>query len=513
MNLQYWRTSSISFLFMLTACAWGQQSSSCADLMKFKAPSVEITKAANVAAGTTETVPWAGNIGPLPAYCRVEGVINRRAGVNKEEFGITFALALPEKWNGDFLMQGGGGSNGVVLPPLGLNAAGNKAGLIRGFAVVSTDTGHKSRHPGFDFDFVKDQQAYLDFAYLANAEVANLSKQLIAQYYGKPAAYSYFSGCSTGGREGMILSQRYPTVFDGIISGDPAMRTGLSNLAIGKWIPVAFNQIAPKDAQGKPVIANAITDDDRKLIANAILKKCDAKDGVADGLISDPLGCDFDPAELTCKEGKSDSCLAPEKVAAIKKAMGGPKTSEGIQVYPGFLYDTGITATAGIRGILSPGPGIFGPAPTMMEVDVEKEALADVQPLVDSMSTNLTTFSQHKGKLLFYHGDSDPWFSPLDTFGYYKDMAAANGGLDAVSKWSEFYFIPGMSHCGGGQALDQFDLLDAMVNWVEKGTVPQSVVATGKAFPGRSRPLCPYPKHAQYKGQGDIEDAANFECR
>ena len=129
---------------------------------------------------------------------------------------------------------------------------------------------------------MKDQQAYLDFAYLANAEVANLAKQLVAQYYGKPAAFSYFSGCSTGGREGMILSQRYPTVFDGIISGDPAMRTGLSNLAIGKWIPVAFNQIAPKDADGKPIITQAITDADRKLIIDALLKECDAKDGVAD---------------------------------------------------------------------------------------------------------------------------------------------------------------------------------------------------------------------------------------
>jgi Tannase and feruloyl esterase len=132
---------------------------------------------------------------------------------------------------------------------------------------------------------------------------------------------------------------------------------------------------------------------------------------------------------------------------------------------------------------------------------------------VDSSSTNLTTFFAHGGKLIFYHGDSDPWFSPLDTFEYYKDMAAANGGLDAVSKWSQFYFVAGMSHCGGGQALDQFDLLGAMVSWVEKGTTPTSVIATGRAFPGRSRPLYPYPKHARYKGQGDTEDGASFECR
>ncbi len=500
-------------VFALLACTWAQQGNSCASLVNFKAAGVEITKAAPIAEGATEPNPWGpGHSAPIPAYCRVEGVIDRRTGVGGEEFGIHFALAMPDKWNGDFLMQGGAGSNGVVMPPLGLNAAGDTPALMRGFAVVSTDSGHKSHHPGFDFSFTRDQQAYLDFAYLANAEVATLAKQLIARFYGKPAAYSYFSGCSTGGREGMILSQRYPTIFNGIISGDPAMRTGLSNLTIGKWIPVAFNQIAPKDADGKPLIAQAITDGDRKLIMNALLMQCDAKDGVTDGLISDPLACDFDPEVLACKDGKTDSCLEPKKVAAIKKALGGPKTSTGVQLYPGFLYDTGITASGPIRGLLSPGPGIFGPATTEMEVDVAKEALLAIQPLTDSMSTNLTSFAVSGGKLLFYHADSDPWFSPLDTFGYYKDMAEANGGLEAASKWSKFYFVPGMGHCAGG-SFDTFDFLTPMVNWVEKGTAPTSVIATGKAFPARSRPLCPYPKHAHYEGHGDTEDATNFECR
>jgi hypothetical protein len=506
--------SKILLTLLSTSCAWAQQSGSCAKLANFKAENVEITKSAAIAAGTTEAIPWnQTRSARLPAYCRVEGVMNRRTGVDGEEFGITFALAMPDKWNGDFMMQGGGGSNGVVMPPLGWNATGDTLALMRGFAVVTTDTGHKSHRPGFDFAFMRDQQAFLDFAYLANAEVAALAKRLIAQHYGKPAAFSYFSGCSTGGREGMILSQRYPTVFNGIVSGDPAMRTGLSNLAIGRWIPIVFNQIAPKDVNGKPIIEQSITDSDRKLIKDALIKKCDAKDGLADGLISDPLACDFDPEMLVCKGEASDSCMAPEKAAAIKKAMEGPKTSSGTQVYAGFLYDTGITNGPPFRGLLSPGPGIFGSATTDVTMDVDKEALADMQPLVDSMSTNLTTFSARGGKLIFYHGDSDPWFSPLDTFGYYKDMAATNGGLDAVSKWSRFYFVPGMSHCGGGQALDQFDLLGAVVNWVEKGIAPTSVIATGKAFPGRSRPLCSYPKHAQYKGQGDTEDAANFECR
>ncbi len=496
------------------AAAFAQQNDSCSALMSVKVPSLEITKAAHVEAGSTEPIPWnQSRSAPLPAYCRVEGVIHRRTGVGGEEFGITFALAMPDKWNGDFLMQGGGGSNGIVLAPLGLNAAGDNPGLMRGFAVASTDTGHRSRHAGFDFGFMSDQQAYLDFAYLANAEVATLAKQLIAQHYGKPAAFSYFSGCSTGGREGMILSQRYPTIFNGIISGDPAMRTGLSNLAIGRWIPIAFNQVAPKDPNGKPIIEQAIIDHDRQLIKDALIKQCDAKDGLADGLISDPLACDFDPGTLACKGEKNDSCLAPEKAEAVKKALGGPKTSSGTQVYAGFLYDTGITNDPPFRGLLSPGPGIFGPATTDMAMDVDKEALAAIQPLVDSMSTNLTTFSAHGGKLIFYHGDSDPWFSPLDTFGYYKDMAAANGGIEAASQWSQFYFVPGMSHCGGGQALDQFDLLGAIVDWVEKGKAPMSVLATGKAFPGRSRPLCAYPRHAQYEGDGNPEDANSFECR
>ena len=189
---------------------------------------------------------------------------------------------------------------------------------------------------------MRDQQAYLDFAFLANAEVAGVAKQIIAHYYAKPAAYSYFVGCSTGGREGMILSQRYPTVFNGIVSGDPAMRTGLSNLAIAQWIPVAYNQAAPKDASGKPQIDKFLTDGDRKLFMDALMKQCDAKDGVADGMISDPLGCDFDPAVLACKPGQTDACIAPEKIAAIKKAFAGPKNAYGTQVYPGFLYDAGI---------------------------------------------------------------------------------------------------------------------------------------------------------------------------
>ncbi|OLE11505.1 MAG: hypothetical protein AUG89_09585 [Acidobacteria bacterium 13_1_20CM_4_56_7] len=164
---------SAIFCFTVAFAAFAQPKDSCTSLTELKISGLEITKAAHVEAGTTEPIPWnKTRTAPLPAYCRVEGVLNRRSGVDGEEFAITFALAMPDKWNGDFLMQGGGGSNGIVLAPLGLNAAGDTPGLIRGFAVASTDTGHKSHHAGFDFAFRKDQQAYLDFGYLANAEVA-----------------------------------------------------------------------------------------------------------------------------------------------------------------------------------------------------------------------------------------------------------------------------------------------------------------------------------------------------
>ncbi len=231
----------------------------------------------------------------------------------------------------------------------------------------------------------------------------------------------------------MILSQRYPTVFNGIVSGDPAMRTGLSNLAIAQWIPVAYNQAAPKDASGKPQIDKFLTDDDRKLFMDALMKQCDAKDGVADGMISDPLGCDFDPAVLACKPGQSDACIAPEKTTAIKKAFAGPKNAYGTQVYPGFLYDAGIAAKGFASGLLALGPnGLFGPYTTATELDVDKAALHASDPLVEPASTNLSTFSLSGGKLIFFHGDSDPWFSPLDTLGYYQSLAATNGGAEKV---------------------------------------------------------------------------------
>lgn len=500
------------------AVAEAQSSDRCADLKRVNLDRVEITKAELIPDGTTVPPPYPGapSIGPLPVHCRVDGIIERRKGIDGQEFGIGFAVALPEKgaWNGDFVMQGGGGGNGIVAYPTGANYAGGTPALSRGFAVASTDTGHKAKTGPFDFSFMADQQAYLDFAFLANAEVAGTVKKIIAEYYAKPAAYSYFVGCSTGGREGMILSQRYPKVFNGIVSGDPAMRTGLSNLAIAQWMPVAYNQAAPKDGSGNPQIDKFLSDSDRKLFMDTLTKQCDAKDGAVDGMIFDPIGCDFDPKVLACKSGQADACIAPEKIAAIKKAFAGPKNAYGTQVYPGFLYDSGIAMTGMVPGLLALGKrGLFGPYTTATELDVDKAALRASDPLVEPASTNLSTFSQNGGKLIFFHGDSDPWFSALDTLGYYRSLAATNGGAEKVAEWSRLFLVPGMAHCGGGPALDHFDMLSAVVDWVERRTPPDFVIATGRAFPGRSRPLCAYPKHAQYTGSGDIQDARNFRCQ
>ena len=264
---------------------------------------------------------------PLPTYCRVDGVIDRRVGAEGKEYGIGFAVALPDNWNGRFLMQGGGGLNGTVQNPLGAQATANNPGLARGFAVVSTDTGHKSSGGAFDSSFMRDQQAVLDFAYVAVGRVAPIAKQIVAQYYGRAADRSYFVGCSTGGREAMLMAERYPSYFDGIVAGSPAMRTGFSGIG-DRWVAITLNQLAPKDAAGKPVPASIFSDGEKKTIINGIVNSCDEKDGLKDGMIFNTAACNFDPGALVCKGTKTDACLSSDQASVIKKAFSGPKTRE-----------------------------------------------------------------------------------------------------------------------------------------------------------------------------------------
>jgi Tannase and feruloyl esterase len=500
--------------------AQGATGTRCAAVAGTQLPgfSLVITRAENVEAGPAPQGRGRGAVN-LPLHCRVEGTIDRRTGAEGKSYGIGFAVALPGTWNGRFLFQGGGGLNGTVGLPLGAQAAGDVPAIVRGFAVVTTDAGHQASGGAFDAAFMRDQQAVLDFEYVAIGRVALVAKEIVAKYYGRPAEHSYFAGCSTGGREAMLMAQRYPTYFDGIIAGAPAMRTGYSGLG-DRWVAATLNQIAPKGPDGKPDPAQIFSESDKRLIVNALLGACDAKDGVQDGLVFNTRACDFDPVTaLTCRGAKTADCLLPRQTAALKKAFAGPKDTRQNQIYPGFLWDTGITASGpGIPGLLSPGPGPLGPANLSTEIDVDKEAFAlasDPRQVGDTkLWTNLNTFSSRGGKLAFYHGVSDPWFSALDTVDYYEKMGAANGGAQSVAEWSRLFLVPGMGHCAGGAAtLDTFDLLTAMVEWVEKGRAPDVILATGRSFPGRSRPLCPYPAHAHYKGAGDIEEAASFECR
>jgi tannase/feruloyl esterase len=485
----------------LAFSARAQTPNKCSDLTKLGIPGVTmaITKA--------DTIPASAF---APSHCQVDGMIDQRIGAGGKTYGIGFAIALPDAWNNRFLFQGGGGYNGSVRPPLGTAAAGDNPGLARGFAVVSTDTGHKGTT--FDTTFNVDQQASLDFAQVAVGRVTEIAKQIVAQYYGQGPKYSYFAGCSTGGREAMLMTQRYPTYFDGVIAGDPAMRTGFSRIG-NNWAAVAFNQIAPKDDAGRAQPNKIFSDADKKLIVSGILNACDANDGLKDGMVFNTRACKFDPEVLTCTGAKTDACLTSQQAGALKKAFAGPRNSKGDLVYPMNAFD------AGIANLLpsSMPPAASGPAPSL-NIDVDQRLFSllanPLEALTDSTWTNLSSFSAHRGKLLFYHGMSDQAFSAMDTLDYYLKMSKANGGMDQVQNWSRLYLVPGMYHCRGGEfALDTFDLLSAAVDWVEKGTAPDSVIATGRAFPGRSRPLCAYPNHAHYMGQGDPEDAKNFACR
>jgi pimeloyl-ACP methyl ester carboxylesterase len=481
----------------------------CAELTTFALAGHRVTiRQANAVAASAPGVSPA-----VPAHCRVDGVIDERTGRDGKPYAIGFAVALPAEWNGRFLFQGGGGLNGSVQPPLGAGYAGEKSALMRGFAVASTDSGHQGQ--GFDGAFFRDQLATLNFLYQGVAQVTVVGKAIVHHHYGKPPARAYFVGCSTGGREAMMMSQRFPDYYDGIVAVAPAARTSFSNLGL-KYAAAALNAIAPRDAQGKPQTRLALSDADRKLVVDGVLQSCDALDGSRDGLIFAPHKCAFDPGTLACKTNKQEGCLSDAKVRAIRAIMQGPRTAAGRQVYPGYYYDTGIANTQGLAGILA-GPFIPESAPvgTTFDVDAAAAEAMDARAMVGDSSawTNLSSFRGRGGKLIFAHGVSDPWFSAQETVRYYELLGRDNAE-EPLPGWSRLFLVPGMGHCGGGaRTFDRFDLLSSLVSWVETGAAPEHVIATSAAAPGESRPLCPFPAHAYYAGTGDDRVAASYTCR
>lgn len=472
---------------------------------------------AEAPAGTLRANPMSPPIAvAIPPLCKVTGTINARTGAGGKPFALGFEVALPDKWNGRFLMQGGGGLNGTLNPALGAVAAGDVPALARGFAVASTDGGH--RGAVFDFAFQADQRAALDFALASVPTVATLAKRIVAARYGAPAHHSYMTGCSTGGREGMLAAQRFPELFDGVIVGAPAMRTGWSNLGMAH-AAVAFNQAAPRDAQGTPIPSRIFSEADRKTILQGMLAQCDGLDGLKDGVIDNVAACNFDPARLQCSGAKGDDCLSAAQVKAMQEAYRSPKDTAGNDLYAAYPYDTGNVETGpGIPGFLpTGGPGIFGPANVALTLDADEGARkvrADgMQMLTDTnIWTNLSTFLGRGGKILFFHGVSDPWFSANDTLDYFHRAEAANGPANWANA-SRFYMVPGMSHCGGGaNSYSSFDMLTSLVNWVEKG-VPAAAVPASRTLPTPAkRPLCPFPQYARFNGTGDSAKPESYSC-
>jgi hypothetical protein len=466
---------------------------------------------------------------PLPEHCLIQGMINPRIGQGGRRFGLGFDLRMPTKWNGRFVFHGGGGLDGRLAPALGdIFGSVRPSALARGFAVVSTDGGHRS--DWMDGSFGLDQQSRIDYAYNALGTVTPKAKELVQKYYGSAPSYSYLLGCSNGGRQGLMASQRFPLYFDGIVAGDPSIK--FSRIAVDQmWNLQVAARIAPKDANGRPVISKSFSDEDLRLVADSVLNHCDALDGLADGIINDWQACDYDPGVLTCKGEKTDSCLSKAQVDALRDIHSGPRTTKGEPLYGAFNYDTGIAdpiwramhfgssgtgewdaadATLGLSNmkyyqLTPPEPGLD---PLDFDFDRDVERTRHTGAMSDADSTFLETFARH-GKMIVYNGLSDQGMASSVLADWYDEVVRVNG--ESVRDSVRLFFIPGMCHCDGGKATDRFDMLDTIMAWVEEGHAPDRILATGQSFPGMTRPLCPYPLVARYRG-GDANNADSFVC-
>lgn len=513
----------------------------CKALLSASAPNVKIEIAEYLAGGKglqdaqSALTGASGSNAALPAHCRVKGVIEARTGADGKPYGINFELRMPDDWQGRFIFQGGGGLDGFLAPALGripVRGATASPALTRGYAVVAMDGGHQGLGP----EFAHDQQARLDYAYAAIGKVTAQAKRLITAYYTEAPAHSYFMGCSNGGREAMLAAQRYPTEFDGVVAGNAGFH--LSRAAVAEaWDTQAFMSIAPKDAKGLPVLAQAFSQEDLDLVSKAVLKACDKLDGIEDGLINNYRACHFKPEVLQCKAGQRSGCLPKQQVAVLKKIFNGAHNSRGEALYSDWPYDAGI-ASPGWRGwklgssadgskpdarnvVLGSGslseyymtPPVKGFDVLKFDFDKDMGRIAEVGALNDATSTYLNTFEARGGKLLVFHGLSDPVFSASDIMRWYDTVQQNTdaGSADKLRAWARLYMVPGMTHCGEGPALEDFDPLAAIQAWVEQGQAPAYMAAKGKSFPGKTQPLCAYPQVAQYQG-GDANDIKSFAC-
>lgn len=468
---------------------------------------------------------------PMLAHCLVKGEINPRSGVNGVHHGINFELRLPLTWNGRFQFQGGGGVDGVVREAFGTLREGVTPALAQGAAVISSDMGHTGTSTR-DATFGLDPQARIDWGYNAVDKTTQLGKALVERFYGKPPNHSYYVGCSGGGRQGMMASQRLPQHFDGVVSGAPILEQHAAQVGSLYGIQ-AFAAIAPTDAGGLPILSRAYSDGDLALIAKGLLQACDALDGATDGLIENHPACRFDPAVLQCAGAKDASCLSAGQVTGLKKVMAGPRNSKGEQLYPGIPWDTSIggatwrgnwlgTSTTSVpnaaRATNQSIKYVFMTPPQpdfdyfRFNVDTDVQRLAESAAFTAATRTDYRAFKQRGTKTIVYVGLGDSLVNPAGVNRWYRNLVDANGGLAATQQFARLYNVPGMEHCTGGSALDKFDPVTPLYDWVEKGVAPTTLTATGKSFPGRTRGICPYPQVARYVGSGDVNAAENFRC-
>ncbi len=434
-------------------------------------------------------------------------------------------------WNGKYRGQGNGGFAGEIDYFLMGEA------LSHGYATASTDTGHSGSAIDASWALMHPEKV-IDFGYRGIHEMSVRAKAIIQAFYSKGPQHSYFGSCSNGGRQALMEAQRFPEDYDGIVAGAPA----------NFWTHLVTN--AMWDARATTLdAASYIPAAKLPVISAAVLAACDAQDGIADGILNDPRQCRFDPATLRCKGAESEACLTGAQVGTLKALYAGAHTAAGEQVFPGFLpgaelgpggWGLWITGSAPGKSLLFAfGVGYFTNFvyqradwnyKTFQVDEGLKQADAKTAHALNATDATLKAFRARGGKLILYHGWNDPAISALNTINYYENVRAAAGPQGADS-FVRLYMVPGMQHCEGGPGTDSFgqfasakpydaqhDIHLAVEQWVEKGAAPGRIVASKYAEEASARrvkmtrPLCPYPQVAKYKGSGDTNDAGSFEC-
>jgi feruloyl esterase len=445
----------------------------------------------------------------LPAFCEVRVSISP---VPASTIGAVYRL--PADWNGKVLGIGGGGFAGNLR----IEAAAD--GLARGYAVIQNDLGHPSASavdPSFALDAAgkPNVEGIIDFGHRATHLATTVGKQVVARRYGRAPQHAYWQGCSTGGRQGLAEVQRYPEDYDGVIAGAPV------------YTPLTYsNAILRVQAfHAKP--ESNLLPEHVKLIHDAVLAACDARDGIEDGILNDPRTCGWDPGALACKRGESGAqCLTPAQVETVRRVYSGVKTKEGrfaaMPLMRGGESDW-VTRMIGTKQLPNGLNAVLGasfvsyivkadPHYDIFAFDPERDMAAldggIAAAEVHQQNPDIAPFVRRGGKLLLWHGFNDPGPSPLSTIAYFT---AVNDTVPAARDSVRLFLAPGVLHCGGGAGPDRLDTLSALERWVEQGSAPERIVAT-KANSPLKRPLCAYPQLARYKGSGDTNDPANFTC-